>query len=128
MDKYKQLVNKLAEDCISELYGAHNPKTLTAVCQRQHKRGQEISKSIDPFTQSKEDVQKKLQDSVKEFKTREYAEKKAIPLNCSIQEKAQRIKECVGLIMDICPIMPVGQENPAKKEADKKNKKDNAKK
>lgn len=51
-----------------------------------------------------------------------------ITLNRSMQEKAQRIRECVGMIMDVAPIMPVGQEHPAKKEADKKRKKEKSEK
>ena len=119
---YNELINTLASSCIDELY-APNSKNLTALVKRQHKQDAENYKKIDPEKMSPDEVQRRLKNSVKEFKTREYAENKGIPLNCSVHEKAARIRECVGMMMDICPITVVGAEHPAKLEAEKKKKK-----
>lgn len=123
----QEFVDKIIEDCINELYGSHNTKNLTALARKQHKEDSEAYKKIDPEHQSKEEVQKGLQNCTTEFKTRMYAEKNRIPLNCNFRDKLRYIQEFVGgAFMDVQPIQVVGKDHPAKenikKEKEKKNK------
>lgn len=124
--EYQELINKIVTDCINELYGAHNPITLTKLVKKQHKEDEEKYRKIDPEHQTPEEVQKGLQGCTTEFKTRMYAEKNKIPLNCSFPDKLKYIKETIATMMDAQPIQVVGKEHPAKenlkKEKEKKDK------
>lgn len=122
--EYKDLINQVVEDCINELYPAHNTKNLTALVRRQHKKDEEKYRKIDPEHQSKEEVQKGLQDCTTEFKTRMYAEKHKIPLNCSFKDKLNYIKEMVNSCTFMTPpIQVVGKDHPAKENLKKQEKK-----
>lgn len=119
MEQYKEQVKQIVLEAINGLRGA-NLENVKKVIKRSHDRATELSKNKNP-----EDwTQKDMDDSVKEFKQRQYAEKKFNVQCASFMDKFNYIKETIATMMDVQPIMPVGQEHPAKKEKRCKDQKD----
>ena len=118
----KDLIIKIVEDCINELHGSHNTRNLTALAKKQHKEDEENYREIDPEHQTPDEVQHRLKGCVKEIKTKMYAEKNKIPLNCSFRDKLNYIKETIASMFDVQPIQVVGKDPMLKKNKKKGDK------
>jgi hypothetical protein len=116
IQEYCELVKSIAEQCINELCPATLDNVKRAI-KRSHDRANELAKNKS----SAQWTQKDMDNSVKEFKQQQYADRK-FAVNCSFRDKLNYIKETIATMMDVQPIMPVGQEHPAKKEKKKENK------
>lgn len=110
----KEIVKSIIEEVIDELCPA-TLNNVRKVIERSHKKATKLSQTKNPEDWNKRD----MEDSVKEFKQRQYAEDK-FGVNCSFRDKLAYIKETIATMMDVQPIQVVGKEHPAKKE--KKNK------
>ena len=109
--EYRDLVKSIAEEALHELCRA-NKDNVMKVINRSHKRASELSKTKKPEDWTAKD----MEQSIKQFKQQEYADKKFK----TPQEKANYIKETIATMIDIQPVVAVGQEHPAKKEHEKK--------
>ena len=118
----KDLIIKIVEDCINELHGSHNTRNLTALAKKHHKEDEENYHKIDPEHQTPDEVQHRLKGCVKEIKTKMYAEKNKIPLNCSFRDKLNYIKETIASMFDVQPIQVVGKDPMLKKKKKKEDK------
>lgn len=115
MDR-KELVKSIIEELINELYPATLDNVKKAI-KRSHDKATKLSKTKNPDEWTKKD----MDDSVKEFRQQQYAEKK-FGVNCSFRDKLNYIKETIASMFDVQPIQVVGKDPMLKKNKKKEDK------
>ena len=115
MDR-KELVKSVVEELINELCPATLDNVKKAI-KRSHDKATKLSKTKNPDEWTKKD----MDDSVKEFRQQQYAEKK-FGVNCSFRDKLNYIKETIASMFDVQPIQVVGKDPMLKKNKKKEDK------